>query len=67
MKFECARCHTRFPVEAADGAKRCPRCKAEAGLEAGHAAPLAMKLFGGLLGGSLLLSALVALLALGKI
>ena len=52
MEYHCSRCHKRFSA-AADAtqsehggdAMRCPRCKAEAGLEPVKGAPLPMILF----------------------
>lgn len=57
MHYLCARCHHEFTAKGEDELA-CPRCKAEAGLEAVHGIPVAMKLFGMLL-------AAVVVLALG--
>ncbi|MCY0995450.1 hypothetical protein OV079_19855 [Nannocystis pusilla] len=57
MQYHCSRCHYVLTAPAGtdgDGGElQCPRCKAEAGLEAQHAPPLPMKLFAVFLGLSL--------------
>jgi hypothetical protein len=47
VQYHCSACHTAF--ESAEPPEACPHCHAEAGLEAAHAVPLPMKLFGLLL------------------
>ena len=49
MQYRCSRCHHAFSHEG-DGHLVCPNCKAEAGLEAEHGVPPAMRMFGLLLG-----------------
>jgi DnaJ-class molecular chaperone len=66
MEFACSRCHTKFAAQDEKAPERCPTCKAEAGLEAHHETPLAMKLFGAVLGCALLASIVGTVLALGR-
>lgn len=47
MSYRCARCHHEFSAPSeGEGELACPNCKAEAGLEPIHGIPFAMKLFG---------------------
>jgi hypothetical protein len=55
MQFRCARCHHAWEPSG-DPPTACPNCKAEAGLEPVTGIPPAMRLFGLLLGGVLLLA-----------
>jgi len=59
VQYRCSACHTAF--ESAEPPHECPHCHAEAGLEAAHATPLPMKLFGLLLGAVIVTSLLGAL------
>ena len=59
MQFRCARCHHEFSASSegeGEGELACPNCKAEAGLEPIHGIPFAMKLFGMLLAGVVVLA-----------
>lgn len=47
MEYSCSACHAVFSADSEPHA--CPRCRAEAGLEARHGVPIPMKLFGVLL------------------
>ncbi len=49
MQYRCAKCHTRLESEGTP--QRCPTCKAEIGFDGVDHVPVAMKLFGALLGG----------------
>jgi uncharacterized paraquat-inducible protein A len=60
MLLRCSRCHHQFETES-PGA--CPRCNAEAGLEAEHGVPVPMRLFGLLLGAVIVAAASGGLLS----
>jgi hypothetical protein len=49
MQFHCAQCHHAWSVEGDSEPEACPNCGAEAGLEAEHGVPPAMRYFGLLL------------------
>lgn len=70
MRYHCSRCHYVLEAPAGkdgDGGElHCPRCKAEAGLEPQHKAPLAMMLFSAVLLGALVASALGGAVALAS-
>ncbi len=55
MHYRCARCHHEFASEG-DERLACSSCGAEAGLEPIHGTPVAMKLFGLLLGGVIVMA-----------
>ncbi|MCA9655550.1 MAG: hypothetical protein H6712_06030 [Myxococcales bacterium] len=57
MSYRCARCHHEFSAPSeGEGELACPSCGAEAGLEPIHGIPLAMKLFGMLVAGVVVLA-----------
>lgn len=57
MNYLCARCHHEFSVDGdGDELPPCSKCGAEAGLEPIHGIPMAMKLFGAVLGGVIVLA-----------
>lgn len=56
MSYRCARCHHEFAASEGQDELACPNCKAEAGLEPVHGIPFAMKLFGMLLVGVVVLA-----------
>lgn len=51
--WQCSRCHHTWQVEGEDDPHACPNCKAEAGLHVEYGMSASMKLFGLLLGGSI--------------
>jgi hypothetical protein len=55
MQYHCSKCHTVIDAEAEP--ERCPTCKAEVGFERSGEVPLAMKLFGGVVGAAIVASA----------
>lgn len=73
MEYHCSRCHERFSASADAAASehggaglRCPKCKAEAGLEPVKRAPLPMVLFAVFLGTAVLATAVGGLLSLAS-
>ncbi len=52
MQFHCSRCHTSIAGKDDEHPERCPNCGAEAGLEPVKSIPLAMTLFGLVIGGA---------------
>ena len=51
MDVRCSQCHTEFDLDEGDAHVACPKCKAEAGLDPVKGIPPAMRAFGMLLGG----------------
>ena len=72
MEYHCSRCHKRFSASADatqsehGDAMRCPRCKAEAGLEPVKRAPLPMLLFAAFLATAVLATAVSGVLSLAS-
>ena len=73
MEYHCSRCHKRFSAspdaalsEHGGDGLRCPRCKAEAGLEPVKPTPLPMVLFAVFLGSAVLATVAGGLLSLGS-
>jgi len=56
VSYRCARCHHEFSATEGEGALACPKCKAAAGLEPVGEVPMAMKLFGMVLVGVIVLA-----------
>lgn len=56
MRYRCSQCHHAWDVEGEDPPHACPNCKAEAGLEPKSGIPLAMRAFGLILGGAIVLA-----------
>ena len=56
VNLRCAQCHHEFSADPDEGETACPNCKAEAGLEPIHAVPIAMKLFGMVVAGVIVLA-----------
>lgn len=73
MEYHCSRCHQRFQASAEAALSehggertRCPRCKAEAGLEPVKRTPLPMILFAVFLGTAVLATALGGIVSLAS-
>ena len=60
MQYRCSKCHTVIDGEGEP--ERCPTCKAEVGFEAAGKVPLAMKLFGMVVGAAIAASAVGGLM-----
>ncbi len=65
MQFRCSRCHTSIAGKDGEHPERCPNCGAEAGLEPVKSIPLAMKLFGLVVGGALVATVVSVVIAAG--